>query len=76
MTGFIRIRSSRFRVLPDETEENVNEGNLGNSLAVYLQSRFPKRGYDATFACAEDWGWWVGLSGFPLSLGVCAYGRE
>lgn len=76
MGPFIRVRSPRFGVLPGEAEELVNEGMYGKALAEYLTDRLRDRGYDAPFFCAEDWGWWVELAGFPFSFGVCIYGRQ
>lgn len=73
MGKFIHIRAAKFPVLPDENEEVVNDGMYGKSLALYLQSALNDRGYDATFVCCEDWGWWVELKSAPFVFGVCVY---
>jgi hypothetical protein len=70
---FIHIRSAKFPVLPGEEEEIVNPGMFGKALGEYLQAELGKRGYDAPFVCAEDWGWWVELTSAPFTLGVCIY---
>lgn len=76
MGPFIRVRSPKFAILPGEANVLVNEGVYGKALAEYLTGKLRQRGYDAPFACCEDWGWWVELAGFPFVFGVCIYGRE
>ncbi len=73
MDKFIHVRSQKFRILPGEKEELVNEGLYGKALAEYLQGKLQDRGYSAPFTCAEDWGWWVELKGAPFAFGVCIY---
>jgi hypothetical protein len=73
MNKFIHIRSPKFPILPEETEEMVNDGMYGKALALYLQERLKARGYDAPFICCEDWGWWVEVEGVPFAFGVCIY---
>ncbi|MBL8793034.1 MAG: hypothetical protein JNM56_03955 [Planctomycetia bacterium] len=73
MSKFIRVRSTRFAILPGEEQELVNEGMYGKALAQYLQRKLQERGYDAPFFCCEDWGWWVELKGTPCAFGVCIY---
>jgi hypothetical protein len=73
MNKFIHIRSSKFPILPGEKEELVNEGMYGKALAQYLQRKLKEHGYDASFFCCEDWGWWVDLKGAPFAFGVCIY---
>lgn len=73
MGKFIRIKSSKFPILPGEKEELVNKGTYGKALAEYLQARLIDRDYDAPFVCCEDWGWWVELRGAPFGFGVCVY---
>jgi hypothetical protein len=75
MGKFIRIKSSKFPVLPGEEEELVNEGTYGKALANYLQTKLSERGYTAPFVCCEDWGWWVELEDAPFAFGVCVLGR-
>jgi hypothetical protein len=74
MEKFIRICSPKFPILPGEDEELVNEGMYGKALAEYLLTRLREQGYEAPFLCCEDWGWWVELTGFPFTFGVCIYG--
>jgi hypothetical protein len=76
MEKFIHIRSDRFLPLPGEEEEMVNEGMYGKALALFLREALEKRGYEAPFHCAEDWGWWVELKGFPFAFGVCIYSGD
>lgn len=76
MPQFIRVQSAKFAILPGEAEELINEGIYGKALAEYLAVKLRERGYDAPFACCEDWGWWVELAGFPFSFGVWVYGTE
>lgn len=73
MNTFIHVRSGKFPLLPGEEKEMVNEGMVGKALALYLQDRLERSGYDAPFICCEDWGWWVELSGAPFRFGVCIY---
>lgn len=76
MGPFIHISSPKFRVLPGEDDELVNEGMYGKSLAQYLEVGLRECGYLVPFFCCEDWGWWVELSGFPFVFGVCIYGTD
>ena len=69
MVGFIHIKSSKFPILPGETDELVNEGMYGKALAEYLQDKLAARAYDVPFVCCEDWGWWVELKAAPFTLG-------
>jgi hypothetical protein len=73
MNKLIRIRSVKFRILPGEEEELLNEGMYGKSLAQYLQKTLIERGYNTPFICSEDWGWWVELKTAPFAFGVCIY---
>jgi hypothetical protein len=73
MSKFIRIRSSKFPILPGEKEELVNDGMYGKALAQYVQWKLRERNYDAPFVCCEDWGWWVELKTAPFTFGVCIY---
>jgi hypothetical protein len=72
---FIRIQSAKFPILLGEDAELVNEGMYGKAFAQYLQARLIERGYQVSFVCCEDWGWWVELKGQPFALGLCIYGR-
>jgi hypothetical protein len=76
MGPFIRVASPRFPILPGEADELVNEGMYGKALTLYLVERLGARGYAVSGHCCEDWGWWIGLNGFPFLFGVCIYGRE
>ncbi|WP_216901667.1 hypothetical protein [Synechococcus sp. CCY 9618] len=76
LSSFIRLRSSRFPILPGEDDELVNEGMYGKALAIYLTEKLPEKGYATAGYGCEDWGWWVGLAGFPFTFGVCIYGRR
>lgn len=76
MGPFLHIRSTRFPVLPGEDAELVNEGMYGKALAEYLNEHLSARGYQTLGLCCEDWGWWIGLSGFPFPFGVCIYGQK
>lgn len=73
MGTFIQIRSEKFRPLPGEDDEIVNEGMYGKALATHLQTELQKRHHDAAFICCEDWGWWVELKDAPFRFGVCIY---
>lgn len=73
MSRFIHFKSAKFPILPGESEELVNEGTYGKSLAIYLQSALQSRGYAAPAVLCEDWGWWVSLTGHPFTFGVCIY---
>lgn len=73
MGRFIRVRSPKFAPLPGEGELIVNEGMYGKALAEYLKAALTRRGWDAPFSCAEDWGWWVELRGAPAKFGACIY---
>lgn len=75
MDRFIHIRSTKFPILPGEEAELVNDGMYGKALAEYLQTQLRERGYDAPFACCEDWGWWVELKGAPFLFGVCIHSQ-
>jgi hypothetical protein len=70
---FIHIKSAKFPALPGEDAELVNEGTYGKALAQYLETRLRERGYDVSFLCCEDWGWWMEIKGFPFVAGVCIY---
>ena len=72
---FLHIKSAKFPILSGEEEEIVNPGMYGRALAQYLQQQLQKRGYDAPFVCAEDWGWWVALESAPFPFGACIYCR-
>ncbi|MCA2981615.1 MAG: hypothetical protein INH41_19825 [Myxococcaceae bacterium] len=76
LTPFIHVRAAKFGVLPGEADELVNEGMYGKALGLYLVEALRQRGYDAAGPLCEDWGWWVGLGGFPFSFGVTIYGAE
>jgi hypothetical protein len=76
MGPFIRVKSAKFPILPGEADELVNEGMYGKALAEYLINRIEERGYEICGYCCEDWGWWIGLAGFPFLFGICIYGRE
>ena len=76
MGPFIRVASRKFPILPGEAEELVNEGMYGKALAEYLVDNLGERGYEPSDCCCEDWGWWIGLSGFSFLFGICIYGRE
>jgi hypothetical protein len=73
MDKFILVKSSKFRVLPGEEKDLVNEGMYGKALAMYLQAKLGERGYEVPFFCCEDWGWWVELKNVPFDFGVCIY---
>jgi hypothetical protein len=73
---FIHIKSTKFPILPREHEELINEGTYGKALAQYLQERLKARGYVVPFICCEDWGWWVEVSGNPVTTGVRVYGTD
>jgi hypothetical protein len=70
---FIHIRSAKFPILPDESEEMLNEGMYGKAVAQYLQVKLRERGYCVPFFGCEDWGWWVELRDAPFAFGVCIY---
>lgn len=70
LNPFIHIQSAKFKILPGEEEEFVNEGTYGKSLAEYLQAQLTQYGYDVPFFCCEDWGWWIELKGQPFVLGL------
>ncbi|VTR98571.1 hypothetical protein [Tuwongella immobilis] len=76
MGPFIRVQSPRFRILPGEADELVNEGMYGKAVAEYLSERLPTRGYQVPYFGCEDWGWWVELAGYPFPFGVCIYANE
>jgi hypothetical protein len=73
VSKFIHVKSNRFRILPGEREELVNDGMYGKALAEYLQTQLRNRGYEVPFICCEDWGWWVELKTAPFTFGVCIY---
>ncbi|MCA3174187.1 MAG: hypothetical protein ING36_01405 [Burkholderiales bacterium] len=72
MNKYIHLRSKKFPILPEEEDELVNPGMYGKALALYLQDQLKNRGYDASFICCEDWGWWIELKA-PFRFGVCIY---
>ena len=73
MPHFLRIRTSKFPILPDEETELVNEGTYGKAFAQYLQAQLLNEGYSSPFICCEDWGWWVELKLPSKSIGLCCY---
>lgn len=75
MVGFIHIKSSKFPILPGETDELVNDGMYGKALAEYLKEKLAAGAYDVPFVCCEDWGWWVELKTAPFTFGVCIYSK-
>jgi hypothetical protein len=70
---FIHLKTAKFPILPGEDEELVNDGTYGKALALYLQTKLQALGYEPSLVCCEDWGWWITLSGFPFTFGVCIY---
>ena len=62
-----------FPAMPGEDDELVNPGMYGKALAIHLQQRLMEKGYEVSFTCCEDWGWWVEISGHPFLFGVCVY---
>lgn len=52
MDRFIHIRSTKFPILPGETEELVNQGTYSKALAMHLREKLIERGY-VRKACAN-----------------------
>lgn len=73
LVEFVQIESDKFPIQPGEDEEIVNDGMYGKALAEYLQKEMVKIGYDAPSFCAEDWGWWLGVSKDNYKSGLCIY---
>jgi hypothetical protein len=73
---FLHIQSAKFRILPGEDDEIVNEGMYGKACAQYLQSHLASRGYNIPFFVCEDWGWWVEVKGLDFTCGIGVYGLK
>ena len=71
---FLHVRSAKFRVLPGEDDELVNEGMYGKSLALYLQVKLAENGYKTPCVVCEDWGWWVEIAELGFTCGLGVYG--
>ncbi|MCY2973330.1 MAG: hypothetical protein NTW52_01545 [Planctomycetota bacterium] len=73
---FLHVRSAKFRVLPGEDVELVNEGMYGKSLALYLQVKLAENGYKTPCVVCEDWGWWLEVKRLDLTCGIGVYGMQ
>ncbi len=73
---FIHVRSTKFRILPGEEDELVNEGMYGKSLALYLQSKLAENGYKTPSVVCEDWGWWVEVAEIDFTCEIGVYGMQ
>ncbi len=73
---FLHVRSPKFKVLPGEDDELVNEGMYGKAFAKYLQSSLIESGYEVPDVVCEDWGWWVTIAGLPFTCGIGVYGMQ
>lgn len=73
MKAFLHLYSSKFPVLPGESEEVINPGTYGKAFAKYLQQALQGRGYTVPSFCCEDWGWWVSVELAAGGIGLCCY---
>ncbi|HEX2382395.1 MAG TPA: hypothetical protein VHI95_07160 [Acidimicrobiales bacterium] len=74
MRTHVEFRSRAFPALPGEDRE-VNPGQYGKALAMWMREALAARGEKAYEPIAEDWGWVVALdnSAFSLWIGCANY---
>ncbi len=74
---YFHIRTSKFPILPGESEEIVNPDTFGKAFTEYLQASLIARNWNVPFVCCEDWGWWVEIKLKNTSIGLlCGRGKE
>lgn len=67
---YFHIRTSKFPILPGESEEIVNPHTYGKAFAEYLQAGLVARKWKIPFVFCEDWGWWVEIRLKDTSIGL------
>jgi hypothetical protein len=66
----VSFRSNSFPPYDGE-EEQINPGVWGRRLAEYLVEKLRPFGIQTEEIIAEDWGWYIPISGGDLPLAIC-----
>lgn len=77
----ISFDATRFQPTPDELNEEaddfINPDVFGKELSIFLSKELAASGFEVSFACAEDWGWYHEIDHdepFALVFGCSNYG--
>jgi len=63
------FKSRLFEIIPGE-DLATNPGRYGKSLADWLASKLPEKGYEVQDVIPEDWGWCIVCKQGPVRLWV------